>query len=67
MVDVIMWTAIIGTGLAAIVFLILFALILAALFNYIRGETNNHSLPPPERVAERMYGQQYFERAVKKD
>lgn len=67
MVDVIMWTAVVGTGLAALVFLLVVALMFASLFNYIRDKTNNHSLPPPERVAERMYGQQYFERAVKKD
>lgn len=67
MVDVIMWVAIIGTGLAATVFLILFALMFAALFNYIREKTSSHSLPPPDHAAERMYGQQYFERAVKKD
>lgn len=67
MVDVIMWTAVVGTGLAALVFLLVIALMFASLFNYIREKTSSHSLPPPEHVAERMYGQQYFERAVKKD
>jgi hypothetical protein len=32
----------------------------------INSLSRNSALPPPERSAERMYGQQYFERAVKR-
>jgi hypothetical protein len=64
MVDFVTWVIFIGVGIAACVWLTVVGLILARLAGY---SPNRYTLPPPERTAERMYGQQYFERAMKKD
>ena len=63
MVDVILWVAVIGTGLCVLVFLSVLALIILMLVNSMR----NRILPPPDKAAERMYGQQYFDRTMSKD
>lgn len=63
MVDFIMWVAIIGTGLCVLVFLSVLALIILMLGNSMKGRV----LPPPDKAAERMYNQRYFDRAVSKD
>jgi Na+-transporting methylmalonyl-CoA/oxaloacetate decarboxylase gamma subunit len=63
MVDFIMWVAIIGTGLCVLVFLSVLALIILMLGNSMK----NYILPPPDKAAERMYGQQYHDRIVSKD
>ena len=63
MVTFILWVAIIGTGLCVLVFLTLLCLIGYSLATSVK----NYVLPPPDRAAERMYDQQYFDRAVSKD
>lgn len=63
MVTFIMWVAIIGTGLCVLVFLSVLALIILMLGNSVKG----YVLPPPDKAAERMYGQQYFDRTMSKD
>ena len=62
MLDIIIWTAIIGSALCVLVFLALTVLILFSLGSRVK----DYVLPPPDRAAERMYGQQYFERAIGK-
>jgi hypothetical protein len=62
MLDVIIWVAIIGSALCALVFLTLIVLVLFSLGSRMK----NYALPPPDRAAERMYGQQYFDRAIGK-
>jgi hypothetical protein len=63
MVTFIMWVAIVGTALCALVFATLIVLILLSL----GSKAKNYALPPPDKAAERMYDQQYFDRAVSKD
>jgi len=63
MVDLILWVAVIGTALCVLVFLSVLALIILMLGNSVKG----YVLPPPDKAAERMYDQQYFDRAVSKD
>jgi len=67
MLDVIIWTAIIGSALCVLVFLTLAVLILASGVDMWRKKRAlRHPIPPPDRAAERMYGQQYFDRAIGK-
>lgn len=68
MVTFILWTACILTGLCALVFLAVGVVVTMGVVNMWRKRRAlRHPLPPPDRAAERTYGQQYFERAVKKD
>jgi len=63
MITFITYVAIIGTGLASIVWLVLACIVFARIReNWHR--TGAPPLPPPERQANRVFGQQYFERAI---
>ena len=68
MVTFIAGVALVLTALSGIVFLLLIGLIVSetvrSLYRLLRKEK---ALPPPDRAAERTYGQKYFERAVSKD
>lgn len=64
MVDFIFWVSVIGTGLCVLVFAVLFFLIFVSFISYIKDKFNNHALPPPDKAAERPWGQKYFERAI---
>lgn len=66
MVNVIMWTALIGVGLCAAVFATLFGYIFFDMYKSRKNDKQREVLPPPERQAQRVYGQQYFEKAMKK-
>ena len=63
-----MGTAILLTGLSIIGFLIIIALIVfGAMDNLVRMFRKQEVLPPPDKAVERVYGQQYLDRAVSKD
>lgn len=65
MVDVVLWIAVIGTGLCVLVYLTLLGVIILSIIGYVTGERNkNEVLPEPDPRAERTYGQKYFERAI---
>jgi len=66
MLDFIIWVAVISTGLSALVFVAVIGLIFASLFDHFRSKGNSHSLPPPDKAAERSWSQKYFERAIGK-
>lgn len=59
MITFVTWVIFIGVGIAACVWLVVAGLILARLINVYPT-----ALPPPARAAERMYGIQYFIRAI---
>jgi hypothetical protein len=59
MITFVTWVIFIGVGIAACVWLVVAGLILARLINVYPKD-----LPPPARAAERMYGIQYFIRAI---
>lgn len=61
MITFITWVTFIGVGIAAIVWLTLVGLILARLAAY---RPTRYALPPPDKASERMYGIQYFIRAI---
>ncbi len=61
MITFITYVAVIGVGIAAIIWLTVIGLILARLAGY---SPTRYALPPPDKAAERMHGQQYFERAI---
>lgn len=63
MIDFVTWVIFISVGIAACVWLTLIGLILARLAEY---RPNRYALPPPDKAAERMHGQQYFDRAIGK-
>ena len=68
MVTFVAGLAIVLTALSAIVFMILIGLILySTIDNLRRLMSKGEVLPPPDKAAERTYGQQYFDRAVSKD
>jgi hypothetical protein len=60
MITFVTWVIFIGVGVAACVWLVLVSLILARLVSL----RPTKDLPPPARAAERMYGIQYFIRAI---
>lgn len=63
MITFITWVALIGTGIAALVWVTLACVVFARIReNWHR--TGGGNLPPPERQTERTFGQQYFERAI---
>ena len=63
MVNFIVFIAIVSTGLAVLVFAVILFLIMAMLFARLT-ERGNHSLPEPDKAADRPWGQKYFERAI---
>jgi hypothetical protein len=63
MVNFIVFVAIVGSGLAVLVFAVIIFLIMAMLFARLT-ERGNHSLPEPDKAADRPWGQKYFERAI---
>ena len=63
MIRFIVWVTWIGTGIALLVFATLIVLLLV---DFVRAGYRRVVLPPPDRAAERMYDQQYFDRAVGK-
>lgn len=63
MVTFVTWVIFISVGIAACVWLTLIGVILARLASH---KPTRYTLPPPERQAERMHDQQYFDRAIGK-
>lgn len=63
MVNLIILVAIIGSGLAILVFAVSIFLAVATMFARLT-ERGNHSLPEPDKAADRPWGQKYFERAI---
>lgn len=43
---------------------VLFVMVTNVIDNYRKRSSRQVALPPPDKAAERMYGQQYFERAI---
>lgn len=64
MLNFVIWVSIISTGLAALVFLAILGVVLTSLFDHFRTKGNSHSLPAPDKAAERPWSQRYFERAA---
>ncbi len=64
MINFIAAVAFIGVGICAIVFAVLIGYIFSDMYRAWRYHTRRETLPPPQRQTERMYGQQYFERAI---
>ena len=68
MVTFVAGLAIVLTALSALVFLAIIILVCyGTIDNLRRIYRQNEVLPPPDKAAERTYGQQYFDRAVSKD
>lgn len=68
MVTFVAGLAIVLTALSALVFLAIITLVCyGAIDNLRRFMSKKETLPPPDKAAERTYGQQYFDRAVSKD
>ena len=63
MVNFIVFVAVVDSGLAVLVFAVIIFLIMAMLFARLT-ERGNHSLPEPDKAADRPWGQKYFERAI---
>lgn len=61
MITFITWVACIGVAIASLVWLAVVCVILARIGGY---KPTRYALPPPDRAAERMYGVQYFIRAI---
>ena len=61
MLTFVMWVIFVGVGLCAAVFATLIVLIVMSLFDSLKSRS---VAVPPARAAERMYDQQYFDRAV---
>jgi hypothetical protein len=59
MIIFVTWVIFIGVGIAVCVWTVLAGLILARFINVYPT-----ALPPPDRASERMYGIQYFIRAI---
>ena len=64
MITFITYVALIGTGLAALVWITLVCVVLGSIAKNWHRSAPRESLPPPEYQANRVYGQQYFERAI---
>lgn len=63
MITFLTYVIVISVGIAACVWLAVVGLILARLAEY---RPNRYALPPPDKAAERMHDQQYFDRAIGK-
>lgn len=66
MINFIAAVAFIGVGICAIVFVVLIGYIFSDLYQAMRHGKKRYALPPPDKAAERMHGQQYFDRAIGK-
>jgi hypothetical protein len=62
MVNFVMWVIFIGVGICMAVLTTIAVLIIVEVVDSLR----KHSLPSPDKAAERMYGQQYFGRVMNK-
>ena len=63
MVTFILWVAVIGTALCALIFLTIIGLVIFDLCAALRRRRNREVLPYPDTSAERMYDINYFYRA----
>ena len=61
MLTFVMWVIFVGVGLCAALFSAIIVLIAMSLFDSLKSRYVGQ---PPARAAERMYDQQYFDRAV---
>ena len=67
MIDFITWTAFILVSFCLGVFTLLFVVIILNIVSWWKFRVSLKTpLPPPDKASERMYGQQYFDRAMKK-
>jgi hypothetical protein len=64
MIDFILWVALIGTALCALVMLTLIVTIIVSVADaWRRHKALRGVLPPPDKAADRTYGLNYFYRA----
>ena len=64
MLNFTLFVSVVGVAVCIGVYLALLTLIIFRVSHKTRG--TGEVLPPPDRAAERPYGQQYFERAIGK-
>ena len=67
MLDFVLGVIVICTGLCVLTFFALGIVVgMWCIESWNRKRASRYPLPPPDRAAERMYDQQYFDRAVGK-